>query len=204
MTYEALEFNTLDLVAVFFEDFGRLLGHGLNGDAVLAILNGDQTNGSEAAAVIGVENAGTLAYKDILRVWIRMALLGRMSTSIIGSETTGLDYLLIPEVKDQRNVAGPLAPTTLKVPLPNQQDLYVSAKVPANKTVFQDSSASLVQLTARPLMVETEKIVSKQIQGEFASIITGFAKLNRNASVVVDKSITFAANPFPSWMNVAA
>lgn len=202
ITYEAIEFNTLDLVALFFEDFGRLLGHTLNGDAVLTIINGDQADGSEAAPVIGVaDTTKGITYRDILRVWIRLSLLGRASTSIIGNETTALEYLLLEEVLKSQFNGAPIARTSIKTPLPTMQDLYVSIKVPANKLVFQDSSTSLVQLTARPLMLETERIIMKQLEGTAASIITGFAKLQRNASVVVDGSIAFSGNPFPTWMS---
>jgi HK97 family phage major capsid protein len=202
VTYEAIKFNTLDLVALFFEDFGRLLGSRLNGEAVLAITNGDQSDGSEAAAVIGVDDtAKGVQYIDVLRVWIRLSLLGRRSTSVIGNESTAIDFLNLPEVRDKQFSGSALLPTSVKTPLPTDQDLYVSTKVAASQLVFQDSSASLVQLTAWPLMLEIEKIVSKQIEGTFASIYTGFAKLQRNASVTVDGGITFAANGFPSWMN---
>lgn len=202
-TYEAIEFNNLDLVQLFFEDFGRLLGHTLNGDAVMAIINGDQDDGSEAAPVIGVEDtAKGVQYMDVLKVWARLSMLGRSSTSIIGNETSGIAYLLLPEVLKRDQVGTSIAPVTrIKTPLPTMQDLYLSIKVPGKKLVFQDSSASLVQLTARPLMVETEKIVMKQITGTAASIITGFAKLNRNASVVLDGALAFSSNGWPTWMS---
>jgi hypothetical protein len=41
-----------------------------------------------------------------------------------------------------------------------------------------------VQLTAMPLMVETDRIVMKQISGTAMSIYTGFAKIQRKASLV--------------------
>jgi hypothetical protein len=202
ITYEAVEFNTLDLVQLYFEDFGRLLGHTLNGDAVLAIINGDQEDGSEAAAVIGVTDTGVgITYKDVLRVWARLSLLGRASTSIVGNETSAVDYLTLEEVIKRQNTGPTTAPTNIKTPLPTSQDLYLSPKVPGEKLVFQDSSASLVQLTARPLMVENERIVSKQLAGTYASIYTGFSKLNRNASVVLDPAVTFAAAGWPAWMS---
>jgi hypothetical protein len=206
ITYEAIEFNNLDMVALFFQDFGRILGHLLNGDAVLTLINGDQANGSEAAAVIGVQDTTQgVQYIDVVRIWIQLQLLGRGSTSIIGNATTGLDYLLLPEV--QRTIfpgATALLPTRVRTPLPTMQDLYLSLKVPGSKLVFVDRTAALVQLTARPLLVESEKIVSKQIAGTYASIITGFANVQRNARVVVDGSIAFSGNPFPAWMQAYA
>jgi hypothetical protein len=202
VSYEAIQFNTLDLAALFFLDLGRLLASRLNGDCVNTIVSGDQADLSEAAAVIGVINPGNgYTYRDILQVWIRLSLLGRQSTSIIGNETTAAEYLDLDPVKNKQFNGAALLSTRLKTPLPTEQDLYASVKVPANQLVFQDSSMSIVQLTAQPLLVESDKIISKQIAESVASIYTGFVKLQRNASIVLDKSIDFAGHGFPAWMN---
>jgi hypothetical protein len=203
MTYDAIRFNTLDLASIFFMDVGRLLGNKLNSDCVNVIINGDQADLSEQAAVIGVKDTGAgFQYFDILRVWVRLSLLGRQSTSIIGNELTALDYLELPEVKNKQFTGSPLLRTTLKTPLPTDQDLYVSTKVPANQLVFQDSSLTIVQLTAQPLMVESDKIISKRIAETVASIMTGFANLQRNSRVVLDKSQAYAGGyVFPAWMS---
>lgn len=201
ITYEALEFSSLSLVQLFMEDVGRILGHTLNGMAVETIINGDQADLSEAAAVIGVENTtNKVTWLDITRAAIRFGLLGRQPIQIIGNETTALDYLNLAEVKNRQQPAAPLLATMMKSLLTMPTDLYVSTKVGANKVVLQDPSVSLVQLTAMPLMVETERIISKQITGSAVSIMTGFAKLQRNASVVIDGSIAYSGNQFPAWM----
>jgi hypothetical protein len=202
ITYEAIEFNTLDLAAIFFHDLGRLLGNRLNGDCVNAIVNGDLADLSEAASVIGVQDTTKgFQYIDVITVWVRLGLLGRMSSSILGNETTANSYLNLTEVKNRQFNGVPLLETRTKTPLPTQQDLYVSVQVPANQLVFQDSSMSMAQLTARPLMVETEKIIHKQLAGTYASIITGFTKLQRNASVVIDQTLAFSGHGFPTWMS---
>ncbi len=119
----------------------------------------------------------------------------------IGNATTGLDYLNLPEVKNKQFPGAPLLATMMKSPMTMPEELYVSTKVPANQLVLQDPSMSLVQLTSMPLMVETDKIIMKQIQQSAVSITTGFAKLQRNASVVLDGSIAYSGNGFPAWMN---
>ncbi|MEO8650505.1 MAG: hypothetical protein ABI539_15185 [Acidobacteriota bacterium] len=200
ITYEAIQFSSLSLVQLFMEDFGRILGHTLNGMAVDAIVNGEQSDLSENAAVIGVENtANGITWLDLTRVAIRLGLLGRVGTQIIANETTGLNYLNLSEVKNKQQ-GTPLLGTAIRSPLQMPEEMYVSTKVGTNKVVIQDPSASIVQLTAQPLMVETEKIIMKQIQGTATSIYTGFAKLQRNASVVIDGSILFSGNGFPAWM----
>lgn len=200
ITYEAIMFNPISLVSLYFTEIGRRLGVSLTNEAVRVIVDGDQPDGSEAAAVIGViDPTKGYQYRDLLRVWVRMGLLGRGSTSVIGNEITAVDYLDIEEVK-KRQAGNPTTAVVLKTPIPTSQDLYANLRVAPNQLVFQDSMASLVMLTAMALMVETEKIVSKQIEGSYASVMTGFAKLNRNASVIVDHSLPFATNGFPLWM----
>jgi len=200
-TYESLEFNTLDLVALYFEDLGRQLGSKLNNKAVLALINGDQVNLSENAAVIGVTDPTKgFQYRDILRGLVRLSRLGRAATSIIGNEETIVDYLDIEAVKNKQFSGNPLLEAMMKSPLPTKQSAYVSGKVAANQLVLADASSALVQLTARYLMLETEKIVRKQISGTFASIITGFANFQRNARVIIDKSVNINAANFPAWM----
>lgn len=200
ITYEAIEFSSLNLVSIFMQDFGRLLGHTINGMAVETIVNGDQDDNSEAAAVIGVENTSNgITWLDLTRAAIRFGLIGRVGTQIIANETTALNYLNLSEVKNKQQ-GTPLVGTALRSPLTMPEEMFVSPKVGANKVVLQDPSSSLVQLTAMPLMVETEKIIMKQIYGSAMSIMTGFAKLQRNASVVIDGSIAFSGNGFPSFM----
>ncbi len=200
-TYESLQYSSLSLLQLYMEDVGRMLGHTLNGMAVDGIVNGDQADTSEAAAVIGVENTTNgITWFDIARVAIQFGLLGRTGMQVIGNATTALNYLNLPEVKDKQFPGAPLLATMMKSPLTMPEALYVSTKVGASKIVIQDPSTSLVQLTSAPLLIETEKIIMKQLLGTAISITTGFAKLQRNASIVIDGSITFAANGFPAWM----
>lgn len=200
-TYESLQYSSLSMLQLFMEDIGRILGHSLNGMAVEAITNGDQADLTENAAVIGVESTTNgITWFDIARVAIQFGLIGRTGIQAIGNATSSLNYLNLPEVKNKQFPGAPLLATMMKSPLTMPEQLYVSTKVGTNKLVIQDPSASLVQLTSMPLLVETEKIIMKQLQGTAISITTGFAKLQRNASIVIDGSILFSGNGFPTWM----
>lgn len=200
VTYESIRYNSLSLAQIFFEDAGRILAHTLNGMAVDCLINGDQADASESADVIGVDNTSNgVTYKDLARVAIQFSLLGRTGLQAIGNATSALNYLNLAEMK-QRYAGAALLNTMLKSPLTLPEDLYVSAKVTGEKLVISDPSASLVQLTAAPLMIETEKVISKQIESAFASITTGFAKVQRNASVIIDPSVAFSSNGFATFM----
>ena len=201
VSYEAIKFNSLSLAQIFFQDSGRQLGHSLNGDAVEQIDDGAYVGGTEAAAVIGVEDTDAgITWRDLARVAIQGGLIGRVYSQAIGNATTALNFIDMDEMK-RLYFAGPaMLGTTLKTPITMPESLYVSAKVAASQLILNDPSMSLVQLTAMPLMVETEKIISKQLEAAYISIMTGFAKVHRTASVIIDGSISYTGNEFPDWM----
>lgn len=204
ITDEAVMFSSLSLLQIFMEDFGRYFGHTLNGMAVDTLINGDQADLSEAATVVGVESTGNgITWFDLTRVAIQFGLIGQTGSQIIGNATTALNFLNLAEVKNKTFPGGPLMPVMIKSPLTVPEELFVSPKVGANKVIISDPSSSLVQLTAMPLMVETDRIVMKQITGTAMSIYTGFAKIQRKASVILDGSILYSGNGFPTYMQPA-
>lgn len=201
ITYEAVQFLTLNLLSVYLRDLGVRLGSALTSLAVTALLNGDQADGSESAAVIGVENTTTkLAYQDIVRVWVRLALQGRQPTTILADEA-GVNKLLNMDEFKKRYAGSPDKTLNLRTPLPSEQDVFAHAAVPAGKYLFLCRDAALVQLTAQPLLIEYDKIINRQIQEAVASIITGFATLLRDSRVVVNEAVAFSGNGFPTWMD---
>jgi hypothetical protein len=201
ITYEAIQFNSLSLVQIFFQDAGRILGHTLNTMAINTLVSGDVSGGTEAAGVVGVEaTANKITWYDLTRAAIQGGLIGRVFSQIIGNAQTALDFLNLAEVKNKTFPGGPLLGTVMRSPLTMPEALYVSPVVPTGQVILQDPSMSLVQLTAIPLMVETEKIISKQLEASFASIMTGFAKLMRNSSFILDGTILYSGNGYPAWM----
>jgi hypothetical protein len=200
ITDEAVLFSPISMLSIFFEDFGRVMAHTLNGMAVDTIVNGDQADLSEAATVIGVLNTTNgITWADYVQVAIRFGLIGQVGTQIIANEATGNTFLNLAEVKN-RYQGTPLMAVDVKTPFSMPNELFVSPKIGANKVAINDRSSSLIQLTARPLLIETDRIVMKQINGTVASIYTGFAKVQRKASVIIDGSILFSGNGFPTYM----
>lgn len=203
ITDEAIMFSSLSLLQIFLQDFGRLLGNTLNNDAVNCIQNGDQADTSESAAVVGVASTGNgLTYADLVTVAIRLGLIGQTGVQVIANETMANVFLNLAEIKN-RYQGTPLAPVMIKTPFQLPTELYVSSQVAANKIIINDPSSSLVQLTAMPLKIETERIAMKQLNGTVMSIYTGFAKIQRKASVVVNQAVAFSGNGFPSYMTPA-
>jgi hypothetical protein len=200
-TYESIMFTPIDLAAIFFEELGTQMGSDLDQELIDVAVNGDQEDGSESAPVIGVTTANVLTYADLTRAWIRFRRIGRNSTALLVNETDALTILSMAEF--QRTVpagATQASPVTLNIvsPLPTSQDVYVHDAVPAKKIIMVDRARAFVQLTAMPLLIESERIVSRQIEGEYVSIITGFANIFRDGRMVLDYSTTLGTNPGPT------
>lgn len=204
-TYESIMFTPIDLAAIYFEELGTQLGADLDADLINIAFNGDQADGSQAAPVIGAATAGTLLFQDIVRTWIRFSRLGRESTVMLASENDVNTILNMSQF--QRTIfpgaVTPAASTydvTLRVkqPLPQTQDIYTHNAIPDGKLVFIDKRRFAIQLTAMPLLLESEKLVSRQIQGEYVSMITGFANLFKDGRLVMDYTTNLSTNPGPT------
>lgn len=212
ITYEVAQYVSVNIISIFLSDFGVKFNLGMDSLLIDCLINGEQTDASESAPVIGIGVAGlaNFIYKDLLRVWIRMARIGRTPYGVIGGEDAALKILDLPEFKT--NINGGSAPAgvpsssalQLKTPIPNSSAYYIHGSVPANDQIVVDRSSAVIKYNVQPLLVESDKIVSNQTLETYASLTTGFGILYRDARVVLDASKAFAAFGFPSYMDVDA
>jgi hypothetical protein len=202
--YEITQYVAINIVAIFLQDFGIKLGLGLDHALIDTLINGEQTSGSESAPVIGVDNTTTgITYFDYLRVWVRMSRIGRKADTIISGEDMGLTTLELPEFKS-RDMGTSHHELDIKTPVPKKSNYYIHGSMPANQSMVIDSSAAIIKLNSQPLKVESDKIVQNQTEEFYATLTTGYAVLYRDARVIIDESIAFAGNAFPTYMDVNA
>jgi hypothetical protein len=188
-TYESIMFTPIKLASIYFEDLGIQLGADLDGDLVNILINGDQADGSEAAVMMGVATVGTLAYSDIVRTWVRQNRMNRPSVAMLTNEETCVEVLNMAAFQmPVRGLGAPLVELQLQSALPSSQALFVHSDVPDHQIIFIDTTKAVIQLTAMKLMVESERIVNKQLNGQYASIITGFANVFADARLILDSS----------------
>lgn len=206
--YEVRNFVSINVVSIFLQDFGVRLGQAIDTLLIQTLINGEQANGSESAPVVGIASAGTLTYADLLKIWVRMSRIGRTPTKIIGGETAALATLNLAEFKT--NTLGGTSPAgvpaqnglKLKTPIPSSSDYYIHGAMPANQQLVVDPTAAIIKYNAQPLLVESEKIVSNQTEATYATLTTGFGIVFRDARLVIDTSLAFSGNGFPSYMDV--
>jgi len=199
--YEVLQYVSIDVISLFFEDFGVKMGMALDTWAIDTLINGEQSDGSASADVIGVKTVGTKTYKDMLKLWVRASRLGRNFNTAIGGEEAAMDTLDLPEFKDKK-AGTPEASITMHTPVPNSMNYYVHGNVPTGQEIFLDTQKALFKYNIQPLLVESDRIVSNQTIEVYATVTTGFAKYMKDAVIIMDKSKDFATNGFPAYFNV--
>jgi HK97 family phage major capsid protein len=209
ITDEVRQYASLNLLALFLQDVGVKLNTALDTLAIDTLINGDGNGNS--APVIGVKTTFTGAdatgfqYRDFLRAWLRLGRLGRLPSAMLGNEEAALDVMLLKEFQNNANGSNPQQRVNLDVrtSLPTTQGLYVhGAMVDDDQMMLVDATSALIKLNAQALKVESERIVSKQVEGSYVTLTTGFANLFDDARVIIDRSLPYASNGFPSWMNI--
>ena len=202
ITDEVRDYVSLDVMGIYLRDFGIQLGYALDTLAMDVLLNGNMTDGSESAPVVGVYDSNKgIEYKDLLHLWVRASRLGRSYNNIIGGEDQAIEMLNLPEFKD-RHSGTTQATLNIKSPVPNQANFFIHPGTPDNSLVLLDNSAALIKLTAKQLSMESERIVSNQTEALYATLTTGFCKMYHDAVLVLDSTKKFSEAGFPDFMNI--
>lgn len=202
LTDEVKNYVSLDVLGIYLRDFGVQLGYAMDTLAMDVLINGNMINGSEAAPVIGVYSTSNgITYKDLLHIWVRAARLGRNFQNIIGAEDQAITLLDLPEFKN-RSQGTTEATLNIKSPVPKDANFYIHPGTPSNMVLLLDKSAALIKLTAKQLMLESERIVSNQTEAVYASLTTGFSKMYQDATLLLDGTKAFGSYGFPSYMNI--
>jgi len=203
---EVVNYVKLNVIGLFLNDYGIKFGHAMDTLAINTLLNGEQADGSMAAPIIGIGNTSAKVYADFLRIWVRATRLGRNFNTIIGGEAAAVLTLNLDEFK-KPVLGAPQYLLNLKTPVPRDASYYMHGLVPAGKEILLDTTKALIKLTAMPLMIESERIVNSQKIAFYATTTTGFAKLFKDGSVVMDAGHTYDATAgnaygFPTYFNV--
>lgn len=201
LTDEVVYYASLNLVSIFMRDFGIKLGHATDVLAIDCLMNGEQTDGSEAAPVVGTFTGTTLVYKDLLTIWVRMGRMGRVPNTILGGEAIAIDVLDLAEFKTPI-MGSPQETLVFKSPIPRLTNFYVHGNVSDNQAIIIDPTSSIIKFNGWPMKVESERIVSNQTEAFYVTLQTGFAKLFTDATLIIDRSKAIASFPLPDEMDV--
>lgn len=204
LPYEVKQYVALNVVGIFMQDWGVKLAMGLDTLLITTLINGDQAGGIDSTAVIGINTANTLVYRDLLRPWVRFSRLGKSPTVMIGGETVSMDILDLLTTTKYYGDPRATVDLKLKTPLPTSANIWVHGAMPDKQVLMLDKSDTIIKLNAQPLLVESEKIISNQTEETYMSLTTGFATIMKDSRLIIDETLAFSGNGFPSYMNPGA
>lgn len=191
----------LPMLRWFLQKVGVALGVKLYNRGIGVMINGDQADSSDSTAVVGVATQGALAFKDFLRLWLRARQIGMRWESIIDNETTAWSLLQLDEFSKPQG-AGSVVTTidSRNRIIPGTMTQLLSSEMTDNQHLLFDKRFGMIFLSFRGLLVESERIIMRQLSGTAASIISGFTTIDRNARIILDSSKAFSGYGFPSYM----
>ncbi len=178
-SYEAIRFQRLDLFTVTLRQIGAYIARTLLKDAIAVIVNGDGSD--NAAQVVECENAGTLAYSDLVNFW--NGFDPYELNTIIAEPEVMATMLNMEQFRDaaaglnfhgKGDMITPLGAKLLKSPAVGQGTL-----------IGLDKSAALEMVKAGDVMTEYDKLIDRQLERAVISCTAGFAKIFDGASKVL-------------------
>ena len=201
LTDELVDQSSIDMLYTFLGEVGIDLSIGADSEALNVLINGEQADSSESAPVIGVGNTTTgFTYKDIKRGASRMERLKRAVTRVLYGEDDGLDIALLDQFKGFAGGTklGQINGMMGKI-LSLQEDVFV---MPDDQLMLLSPSRCMAKLRWKGLKTETRRNPQNQEEELFVSDYIGFAILRRDGRLIIDKSIEFASNGFPTYMDI--
>lgn len=179
-TYETLRFQRLDLFTVTLKQIGAYISRTQLGDAVDVLLNGDGNN-NNAATVVNVAQSGTLTYGDLISLWSSMSPY-ELNTLLVSTALME-KILAMPEIQDAQ--AGLDFHGTGKMITPMGTKLIHVPALDSDKIIGLDKTCALEMVQAGQVTVDYDKLIDRQLERAAVSVISGFAKIFSDASVVL-------------------
>ena len=178
-THEALRFQRLDLFTVTLKQIGAYIARTQLADAVNVLVNGD--GNSNGAKVINASASGTLKYTDLVRLWTELTPY-ELNTLLV--PTALMEKILaMPEMQDSQATLD--FHGTGKMITPMGAKLIHVPTLDSDKIVGIDKTCALEMVQAGDVLVDYDKLIDRQLERATVSVISGFAKLFNDASVVL-------------------
>lgn len=178
-TYEALRFQRLDLFTVTLKQIGAYIARTQLADAVNVLVNGD--GNSNGAKVINASASGTLKYTDLVRLWTELTPY-ELNTLLV---PTALMEKILAMLEMQDSQATLDFHGTGRMITPMGAKLIHVPTLDSDKIVGIDKTCALEMVQAGDVLVDYDKLIDRQLERATVSVISGFAKLFNDASVVL-------------------
>ena len=183
-SYEAIQFQRLDLFSVTLHQIGAYISQMHIADAIQVLLEGDGNQNAAQVYTIGTTpisgTSGTLSYEALVDFWSQFNPY-TMNTILVGDAMPKL--LKLKELQDA--AAGLSFQGTGQMITPMGAALLRSSAVPANTIIGLDKNYALELIRGSDVLVEYDKLIDRQLERAAITSISGFAKIFQGASKVL-------------------
>ena len=183
-SYEAIQFQRLDLFSVTLRQIGAYINRMHVADAIDVICNGDGNKNGADRYTVGTTpiagTAGTLSYDALVDFWSQFDPY-TMNTLLVGDAMAQI--LKLEEMQD--STAGLAFQGTGKLVTPMGATLLRSSAVPSGTIIGLDRQYALELVRGSEVLVEYDKLIDRQLERAAITSISGFAKVFQPASKVL-------------------
>lgn len=183
-SYEAIQFQRLDLFSVTLRQLGAYINRMHVADAINVVINGDGNSNGAQEYTVGTNpisgSAGTLSYDALVDFWSQFNPY-TMNTLLVGDAMAKI--LKLNEMQDA--AAGLAFQGTGKMVTPMGATLLRSSAVPSGAIIGLDKNYALEMVRGSDVLVEYDKLIDRQLERAAVTSISGFAKIFQNASKVL-------------------
>ena len=179
-SYEAIQFQRLDLFSVTLRQIGAYMGRMHLEDAIQVLMEGDG-NGN-AAPVDSTATEDTVTYEDLVDFWAKFDPY-EMNTLLVGNDVM-VKMLKLEEF--QNPLTGLNFQGTGRLSTPLGASLLRTSAMPAGTIIGLDRRFALEMVQGSDVLVEYDKLIDRQLERAAITTISGFAKLFQGAARVLE------------------
>ena len=184
-SYEAIQFQRLDLFSVTLRQIGAHISRMHLEDAVKVLKDGDGNGNAAPSYKVATSpiggTAGTLSYGALLDFWAQFDPY-TMNTMLVSNDMM-LAMLKLSEFQNPNT--GLNFQATGKLTTPLGAKLLRSSAVPAGTIIGLDKNYALEQICGSEVVVEYDKLIDRQLERAAITSVSGFAKLFTDAAKVL-------------------
>ena len=177
-SYETLQYQQISTFSTALKQIGKKFNNALFKDAIKTIVEGD---GNENNAVEIKTESKEIAYKDLINIWTKLKPYNL--TTLIVSPDAMQKILTIKELLSPQTGLNFQGTGVLNSPL-GANVIYSTALKDA-KLIAMDKNFTINHIISQYLNIESDKIIDKQINKSVITMRYAFAKLFKEAAVIL-------------------
>ena len=164
-TYEALRFHRLDLFTVVLKQLGAQIAREQFDDAVEVLLNSPRS--------VDRDDIENISYNDLLKLWT--AVWPYKLNTLIVAPNKMIEIMRLKQFRDSSGGLNFHASGNIITPF--GATLVPSAKMSEDEVLGIDSNCALEMITAGGVLLESNKLIDRQLENATISSLTGFTHI---------------------------